>query len=61
MSGPVLAVVANDVEHMERRMKAVEDKVAFLIKGYYWVCGAAVGFGIMIGVIAPKLMDLVLK
>lgn len=48
-----LAVVANDVEHLTRRVEKLEENEAFHSKMTGYFAGAGVGIGFIFGLLAP--------
>lgn len=55
MSEKTLPVVANDVEHLERRMDAVETKLDAVLKSSIWIYGVAGGAGAVLMILLPKV------
>lgn len=48
-----LAVVANDVDHLTRRVEKLEKTEAFYSKMSGYFVGAGIGLGFIFGLIAP--------
>jgi hypothetical protein len=48
-------VIANDVEHLTRRVAAMEAKLEAVMKTQYWQMGAAVGVGSVLTLLLPKI------
>jgi tetrahydromethanopterin S-methyltransferase subunit G len=55
MSPPTLPVVANDVEHLTERLTKVEAKLEAVMLTQRWQMGAAVGFGVVLTILLPKI------
>jgi tetrahydromethanopterin S-methyltransferase subunit G len=55
MSVPTLPVVANDVEHLTTRLEKVEAKLEAVMMTQRWQMGAAVGFGVVLTILLPKI------
>lgn len=45
MSGPTVEVVANDVKHIQEDIKDLTEKVAFLLRWFFWLSGACAVIG----------------
>ena len=55
MSEKSLPVIANDVEHLEKRMDAMEAKLDAVLKSNIWIYGVAGGAGAVLMILLPKV------
>jgi hypothetical protein len=58
MAAPTLGVVANDVKHLTDRLVKVEADLKSVMLMQRWQMGAAVGFGVVMTLLLPKLSSL---
>ena len=57
MSSPTLGVVANDVKHLMERMAKAEAKLEAVLLTQRWQMGAAVGLGVVLTLLLPKISN----
>ncbi len=55
MSAPSVEVVANDVGHLINRVEKMEAKVEAIMLTQRWQMGAAVGFGVVMTLLLPRV------
>ena len=55
MTVPSVDVVANDVAHLTDRVEKLEDKVEAIMLTQRWQMGAAVGFGVVMTLLLPRV------
>lgn len=55
MSTPSVEVVANDVQHLIDRVEKLEAKVEAGMMLDQWKMGAAVGFGVVMTLLLPRI------
>lgn len=55
MSTPSVEVVANDVGHLIDRVDKLEAKVEAIMLTQRWQMGAAVGFGVVVTLLLPRV------
>lgn len=55
MSEPTLAVVADRVERLTKRVDDLEKQVDAVMATQRWQMGAAVGFGVVLTLLLPKI------
>lgn len=55
MSDPTLPVVADRVEHLTARLEKLEARVEAVMMTQRWQMGAAVGFGVVLTLLLPKI------
>jgi tetrahydromethanopterin S-methyltransferase subunit G len=55
MSPPSVDVVANDVGHLTDRVDKLEGKVEAIMLTQRWQMGAAVGFGVVVTLLLPRV------
>jgi tetrahydromethanopterin S-methyltransferase subunit G len=55
MSPPNVEVVANDVGHLTDRVEKLEAKVEAVMLTQRWQMGAAVGFGVVMTILLPRV------
>jgi len=57
MSAPTLAVVANDVKHLSDKVAELEKQMDGVMALQRWQMGAAVGFGVVLTLLLPKISN----
>lgn len=55
MSVPSPAVVSDRVDGLIKRVKEIEDKLDAVMMTQRWQMGAAVGFGVVLTLLLPKI------
>lgn len=55
MTEPSVEVVANDVGHLMGRVERMEAKVEAIMLTQRWQMGAAVGFGVVMTILLPRV------
>ena len=55
MTAPNVEVVANDVGHLTDRVEKLEGKVEAIMLTQRWQMGAAVGFGVVMTLLLPRV------
>lgn len=55
MTAPSVEVVANDVSHLTDRVEKLEGKVEAIMLTQRWQMGAAVGFGVVMTLLLPRV------
>ena len=55
MTEPSVEVVANDVGHLMARVERMEAKVEAIMLTQRWQMGAAVGFGVVMTILLPRV------
>lgn len=55
MSGPSHDTIATHVSHLLTRVEKLEAKIDAVMKTQYWQMGAAVGFGVVLTILLPKI------
>jgi tetrahydromethanopterin S-methyltransferase subunit G len=55
MSPPNVELVANDVGHLTDRVEKLEAKVEAVMLTQRWQMGAAVGFGVVMTILLPRV------
>lgn len=59
MSGPTVAVVANDVKHLTEKVEKLEARVQTMSDRMIWVSGAIAGGGVFVGLLGAKFLDVI--
>lgn len=57
MSGTTLAVVADRVERLTKRVDDLEKQMDAVMAMQRWQMGAAVGFGVVLTLLLPKISN----
>jgi len=57
VSGPTLAVVADRVERLTKRVDDLEKHMDAVMAMQRWQMGAAVGFGVVLTLLLPKISN----
>lgn len=57
MSGTTLAVVADRVERLTKRVDDLEKQMDAVMATQRWQMGAAVGFGVVLTLLLPKISN----
>ena len=57
MSEPTLAVVADRVERLTKRVDDLEKQMEAVMATQRWQMGAAVGFGVVLTLLLPKISN----
>lgn len=55
MSVPTSAVLAERIQDLRERVKELEDKLESVMAMQRWQMGAAVGFGVVMTLLLPKI------